>query len=119
MFALTEASIGAATLAFAATARSIGAATSRAMLRSALRSSRDMTSLSGRAVPASAASSSLDSGGRSASLIVGSHPGTRGVPSVLLWDDTYPGTSDHKPLQTAPAGAVRPFRCAAGGPADP
>ena len=51
----TAASIGAAMLAFAATARSIGAARSRAMSASTLRSRRESTSFGGRAVPASAA----------------------------------------------------------------
>jgi hypothetical protein len=64
--AATAASIGAATLALAATARSMGAAASRARSTSALRSSKEMTSLSGRAAPVSAASSSGESG-RSAS----------------------------------------------------
>src|SRR5215218_5464222 len=49
-FAATAASIGAATLALAATARSIGAATARSRSRSALRSSRETTSLSGRSL---------------------------------------------------------------------
>src|SRR6478672_968598 len=70
MFAPTDASIGAAAFAFAATPRSIGAAASSAMLRSALRSSSDMTSLSGRAAPVSAASSSGESGLRSSVLTV-------------------------------------------------
>jgi hypothetical protein len=60
MFALTAASIGAATLALAATARSIGAAASMARLRSALRSRIDTTSLSGSAMAPSASSSASD-----------------------------------------------------------
>src|SRR6476659_5290224 len=51
MLAPTAPLIGAATLALAATPGSIGDATSRARLRSALRSRSDMTSLSGSAVP--------------------------------------------------------------------
>ena len=70
----TEASIGAATLAFAATARSIGAAASSARSRSALRSSSEMTSLSGNGAAVSAASSSADRG-RGASVFTGPpHP---------------------------------------------
>jgi hypothetical protein len=57
-FALAAALMGAATFAFAATARSTGAATSSAMSRSALRSRIETTSLSGNAVAFSAASSS-------------------------------------------------------------
>ena len=70
-FAPTAASIGAATLAFAATARSIGAAASSAMSRSALRSRREMTSLSGSAAPVSAASSSGESGRSASSWLTG------------------------------------------------
>ena len=58
MFAPAAALIGAATLAFAAMARSIGAAASIARSRSALRSRIETTSLSGRAVALSADSSS-------------------------------------------------------------
>src|SRR3954463_256329 len=54
----TEPPIGAATLALAATPKSIGAAASMARSRSALRSRIDTTSLSGSAEPPSAASSS-------------------------------------------------------------
>src|SRR5688500_8709737 len=57
MLAPTAASIGAATLAFAATARSIGAAMSSARSRSTFRSRSETTSLSGSGVMASAASS--------------------------------------------------------------
>src|SRR3954471_7294707 len=56
--ALAAASIGAAMLAFAPTARSIGAAASMARSMLALRSSSESTSLSGSAVAPSAASSS-------------------------------------------------------------
>ena len=56
----TAASIGAATLALAATARSMGAAASMARLMSAFRSRIDTTSLSGRAVAPCALSSSSD-----------------------------------------------------------
>src|SRR4051812_2180090 len=56
--ALAAASIGAAMLALAPIARSIGAAASSARSRLALRSRSERTSLSGRAVAPSAASSS-------------------------------------------------------------
>src|SRR4051794_6874717 len=58
--ALAAASIGAAMLALAPIARSIGAAASRARSMLALRSSSDSTSLSGSAVAPSAASSSRE-----------------------------------------------------------
>src|SRR4051794_960944 len=58
--ALAAASIGAAMLAFAPTARSIGAAASIARSMLALRSSSESTSLSGSAVAPSAASSSRE-----------------------------------------------------------
>src|SRR5687768_1175925 len=57
-FALAAASIGAATLSWAATARSIGDATSRKTSTSTLRSRIETTSLSGRAVATSASISS-------------------------------------------------------------
>src|SRR3954452_2972292 len=57
-FAETAASIGATTFAFAATARSTGAARSRARSRLTKRSSNEKTSLSGSNSPASAAISS-------------------------------------------------------------
>ena len=62
--ALTAASIGATTLALRATARSMGAAPSIARSTSAARSRIEMTSLSGRAVTPSLASSSVGQGCR-------------------------------------------------------
>src|SRR4051812_23325663 len=77
MFALAAALIGAATLAFAATARSMGAAASMARLMSAFKSRIETTSLSGRAVVLSAASSSADRPMGWLSLIADLHSGGR------------------------------------------
>src|SRR5215208_3913380 len=68
-FADAAASIGAAILALAATARSTGAARSMARSRLTRRSSTERTSLSGRSSPPSIASSSADRRGRDSLMI--------------------------------------------------
>ncbi len=68
--ALTAASMGAATLAFSATARSMGAAPSMARSTSAARSRIETTSLSGSAVTPSEARSSAVMGAYSSVLMV-------------------------------------------------
>src|SRR5947209_13918862 len=93
--ASTAALIGAAMLALGPTARSIGAALSSARSKLALRSSSDSTSLSGRAVAPSAASSSgvTRSSGRSATV-----PPSEYEPSWLRYPRRYED-------ETAQAGA--------------
>src|SRR3954451_6458148 len=102
--ALTAASIGATTLAFSATARSIGAAPSIARSTSAARSRIETTSLSGSAVTPSPASSSGVSGAESWLLIISPLHLAAAIAAIgneVPHHPSYPGTRRAFPTPTS------------------